>query len=73
MPDTWKRRHAAWIFLRDILLFFGGMAGAAVETVAYLEGISVEPTLLILFATMMGLPFVLSGPKRNGNGNGNGR
>lgn len=45
-----------WPFLRDLLLFFGGMAGAIHETL--ISGAE-RPTLLILFAAMMGLPAFL--------------
>ena len=48
-----------WPQLRDALLFFGGLLGVAYETL----GASAErPTLLLLFAAMMGLPaFLKSG------------
>lgn len=49
MLDTWPK-------LRDILLFVFGAAGVAHETlIAAVE----RPTLLILFAAMMGLPAFL--------------
>ncbi len=42
-----------WPQLRDALLFFGGLLGVAYETL----GANAErPTLLLLFAAMMGLP-----------------
>ena len=45
-----------WPTLRSITLFFGGFAGAFHETVvAHAE----RPTLLLLFAAMMGLPAFL--------------
>jgi hypothetical protein len=46
---------------RDTLLFLGGLAGAAHETlIAPVE----RPTLLILFAGMMGLPAFLRADER---------
>lgn len=45
-----------WTATRDILLFFVGMAGVAHEVVLTNTE---RPTLLILFAAMMGLPAVL--------------
>lgn len=49
MLDTWPR-------LRDILLFVLGALGVAHETlIAAVD----RPTLLILFAAMMGLPAFL--------------
>lgn len=45
-----------WPFLRDVFLFFGGMAGVLHET---LIASADRPTLLILFAAMMGLPAFL--------------
>jgi hypothetical protein len=48
-----------WPVIRDIALFIGGMGGVLHETlVAKAE----RPTLLILFAAMMGLPAFLQGP-----------
>lgn len=47
---------ARWPALRDILLFFGGLAGVFHETVI---AVGERPTLLILFAAMMGLPAFL--------------
>lgn len=45
-----------WPLARDVLLFSGGMAGVIHETLlSHLE----RPTLLILFAAMMGLPAFL--------------
>lgn len=49
----WNQR---WPALRDILLFFGGMGGVFHETVL---AVGERPTLLILFAAMMGLPAFL--------------
>lgn len=45
-----------WPALRDILLFFGGLAGVFHETAI---AVGERPTLLILFAAMMGLPAFL--------------
>ncbi len=51
MPNT-----KAWPALRDIALFIGGLAGVGHET---LVATTERPTLLILFAAMMGLPAFL--------------
>jgi hypothetical protein len=45
-----------WQATRDIILFFGGLAGVFNETVL---NTTERPTLLILFAAMMGLPAFL--------------
>jgi hypothetical protein len=45
-----------WQAFRDIVLFFGGLAGVFHETVL---ASAERPTLLILFAAMMGLPAFL--------------
>lgn len=45
-----------WPRFRDISLFVGGLAGVAHET---LLSHAERPTLLILFAAMMGLPAFL--------------
>lgn len=45
-----------WKVVRDILLFFGGMIGVANE--AFFQA-TTDPTLLILFGAMMGLPAFL--------------
>lgn len=45
-----------WPQIRDVLLFVGGMAGVLHETVI---ATAERPTLLILFAAMMGLPAFL--------------
>ena len=45
-----------WPRVRDITLFLGGLAGIVHETViSHLE----RPTLLLLFAAMVGLPAFL--------------
>lgn len=52
-----------WPLIRDICLFFGGLAGAAHET---LIASAERPTLIILFATMMGLPaFIKADSKKD--------
>jgi hypothetical protein len=52
-----------WQNYRDVILFFGGLAGVFNETVLT----STErPTLLILFAAMMGLPAFLRSDDKNG-------
>lgn len=45
-----------WPLFRDVTLFIGGILGAIHET---LLTTSERPTLLILFAAMMGLPAFL--------------
>jgi len=55
----------SWPRLRDILLFAGGLAGVIHETALRQGG--ERPTLLFLFAAMMGLPAFLAGDRdRNG-------
>ena len=49
-----------WPFLRDVLLFVTGLGGVAHETLLTATD---RPTLLILFAAMMGLPAFL-GPAK---------
>lgn len=46
----------AWKNVRDVLLFFSGLAGVFYETVI---SVSERPTLLLMFAAMMGLPAFL--------------
>lgn len=56
-----------WQALRDVVLFVGGLAGAAHETVRLAAAGEERPTLLLLFAAMMGLPaFFRADEKRNG-------
>lgn len=52
-----------WPFLRDAVLLLGGLLGVGHETlIAKTE----RPTLLILFAAMMGLPaFLQKGDKKD--------
>jgi hypothetical protein len=47
--------------IRDVALFFGGLAGVFHETVL---ATGERPTLLILFAAMMGLPAFLRTDER---------
>jgi hypothetical protein len=51
-----------WPILRDIVLFFGGLAGVFHETVL---ASAERPTLLILFAAMMGLPAFLRNDEKD--------
>lgn len=51
-----------WQNTRDIILFFGGLAGVFNETVLTTTE---RPTLLILFAAMMGLPAFLRSDDKN--------
>lgn len=53
-----------WTAIRDIFLFFAGIAGAAHEVVLTNTE---RPTLLILFAAMMGLPAVLRQDGKGGS------
>lgn len=48
-----------WPAFRGILLFFAGLAGEVVLTVAWLKGHAPDQSLMLLFATMMGLPVFL--------------
>ena len=58
-----------WPWVRDIVLFFAGLAGVAYEAAAQSGE---RPTLLLLYAAMMGLPAFLRQDERNG-GRKNGR
>jgi hypothetical protein len=49
-----------WPFLRSVVLFFGGLFGVLYVTVTG----NPDPTLLILFAAMMGLPVFLHKDER---------
>jgi hypothetical protein len=51
-----------WPAYRDMTLFLAGLAGVFHETVI---GTADRPTLLILFAAMMGLPAFLRSDERN--------
>lgn len=46
-----------WNSIRDILLFLGGLAGVAHET---LSSGAERPYLLVLFGAMMGIPAFLT-------------
>lgn len=46
-----------WTNVRDIVLFFGGLMGVFHETV--ISTSNERPTLLLMFAAMMGLPAFL--------------
>lgn len=48
-----------WPTLRDVMLFAGGLGGVLHETLSTQPE---RPTLLILFAAMMGLPAFLRAP-----------
>ena len=52
IPD-WQQ---AWPFARDVILFVCGIAGIAHQTLVVKEP---NPSLLVLFAGMTGLPVVL--------------
>lgn len=54
---------ARWALIRDIVLFSAGLAGVAHETL--LANLHERPTLLLLFATMMGLPAFLRADSRS--------
>lgn len=56
-----------WIVLRDIILFFGGLAGIAYQLMAAKV---VEPTLTVVFAAMMGLPAALWGDHKRKDDDG---
>jgi hypothetical protein len=56
MPTPSDRFLKQWPAIRDVLLFSGGLLGVAHET---LLSSTDRPTLLLLFAAMMGLPAFL--------------
>lgn len=56
LPPNSTPQHQSFNQLRDAALFMGGMAGVFHETVLQTGE---RPTLLILFAAMMGLPAFL--------------
>jgi hypothetical protein len=59
-------KSISWQTLRDIILFFAGLAGVANEALA--QGAE-RPTLLLLYAAMMGLPaFLRKDEKEKSNG-----
>ena len=51
-----------WPAVRDMILFFGGLAGVANEA---LFKNAERPTLLLLYAAMMGLPAFLRADDRD--------
>jgi hypothetical protein len=54
-----------WPTARDVILFFAGLSGVFHETaIAEVE----RPTLLLLFAAMMGLPAFLRSDEKRRNG-----
>lgn len=65
--SKWRRGwNMTWPRLRDVVLFFAGLGG-----VAYEAGFQAaeRPTLLLLYAAMMGLPaFLRQDERKNGNG-----
>jgi hypothetical protein len=58
----------SWKQIRDVLIFVGGMAFAAHEV--FLRSEAERPTILILAATMMGLPLVLRADEKREAANG---
>lgn len=54
-------KYAAWKNVRDIVLFLSGLAGVYHEVVMTTTE---RPTLLLLFAAMMGLPAFLRTDER---------
>jgi hypothetical protein len=58
------RSRVKWRDLRAVLLFTGGFVGLAVETVAWLNGRTPDPQLLIVFSAMMGLELFLRGDEK---------
>lgn len=50
-----------FVQLRTTVLFFGGLVGVAYETIVSQAD---RPTLLILFAAMMGLPLFLKADEK---------
>lgn len=47
-----------WTRFRTVVLFFGGLAGLGYETIFVHPA---DPSLLVVFAGMMGLPLFLKG------------
>lgn len=63
--QTILKAPITWPLIRDVALFVGGLAGVAHETIL---AAAERPTLLILFAAMMGLPaFLRTDDKKNDN------
>jgi hypothetical protein len=55
-PDDGKKTPWWWPFTRDVVLFAAGLFGVAYETVF---APSPDPTLLLVFGAMLGLPIFL--------------
>ncbi len=52
-----------WPLIRDVALFVGGLLGVAHETlITHIE----RPSLLLLFAAMLGLPVILGSDEKGG-------
>lgn len=64
--DRWiVFRDVVWPFLRDVILFFGGLIGIYHETfVVDFE----RPSLLVVFAGMLGLTVLLRADEKIRNG-----
>ena len=60
-----RSKLPSWPWWRDIILFFGGLAGIVNETMR--QGTE-RPTLLLLFAAMAGLPAFLRSDERRKDG-----
>lgn len=60
-----KRRTTKppWSSVRDVVLFLTGLAGIVYEALSGLE----RPTLLLLYAALVGLPSFLRADERNGD------
>ena len=61
MTTTPKPPIKDWPFAREIILFVGGAAGVFYET---LGKPNPDPSLLVVFAGMMGLPIMLHKDER---------
>jgi hypothetical protein len=58
---------ARWPLIRDVILFFGGLAGVAALVVFWLGfGVPISEALLLFFGSMMGLPAFLRRDERDG-------
>lgn len=58
-----RRPKPPWPFVRDVVLFVAGLGGIGYEALSGLE----RPTLLLLYAAMVGLPAFLRADERNGD------
>lgn len=58
------RRSWPVLAIRDAILFVSGLSGIAYETLWHVG--PERPTLLAVFAAMVGLPVVLRGDSKNG-------